>query len=224
MARRSKAQQKHTNKNIARVNADRGNEENAALVTDLNDNSSAVSLVSSRTSRIRDSMDRVIAARVTDLKDTIHNVRRQCARAKTTVKGLRTKSKDTSAEAKAACADSARKDRLIDSLRRDKHALYMRNHRAPQKLESAVGDAQSFSLKEKGVFTPRVREMARNLTAICKVPVANVGAVMETCAKGFGMKLTRGSMDKHSASRIALEGYIASDMQLVQEIHEAGGK
>ena len=226
MARRSKAQQEQARAHIARVNANRaGNKENTPS-TDLGDDLSAVSRSSlaSRASHVSDSVRRIVDARVADLKNTIHNVRRQCRRAKTAASGLRAKAKSAAAEAEDARADAARKDRLIDSLRRDKHALYVRNQRASQKLDAAVDDAQSFSLKDKGVFTPRVREMTRNLTAICKVPIANVGAVIETCAKGFGKTLIGGSMDKHSASRITLEGYVASDMQLVQEIHEAGGK
>ncbi|KZP26121.1 hypothetical protein FIBSPDRAFT_949598 [Athelia psychrophila] len=210
---------------MSRINAARGDKENAHRAIDL-ELDPAVSRVpeSLSASRAGASMRHIIDTRVADLKKTVHNVRRQCTRAKTAVSGLRTKAKDASAITEAARLDSARKDRLIDSLRRDKHTLYMRSRRAPQQLDSAVEHAQSFSLKEKGIFTPRVREMARNLTAICKVPVANIGAVIETCAKGFGKQLTGGSMDKHSASRIALEGYIASDMQLVHEIHEAGGK
>ncbi|KAF7982030.1 hypothetical protein HWV62_30286 [Athelia sp. TMB] len=225
MARRSKAQREHSRVSMAPINATRGDEENTIPApTDSDDSRSVVSGVSSLASRASDSVRCVVDARVADLKNTIHNVRRQCKRAKTAASGLRAKAKSAAAEAEDARADAARKDRLIDALRRDKHMFYMRNQRASQKLDSAVDDAQSFSLKEKGVFTPRVREMTRNLTAICKVPIVNVGAVIETCAKGFRKTLIGGSMDKHSASRIALEGHVASDMQLVQEIHEASGK
>ncbi|KIM88216.1 hypothetical protein PILCRDRAFT_3255 [Piloderma croceum F 1598] len=98
----------------------------------------------------------------------------------------------------------------------------MHVNRVLGKQKVAVEKAQSYYLKEKGVFKEAVREMTWDLMSICHVPVAHIDSVIHTVAKGFGIDV-KDSMDKHSASCITLEGQVTLDMQLVHEIHNTGG-
>jgi len=99
----------------------------------------------------------------------------------------------------------------------------MHDNCALQKLEAAVEKLQTHALKVKGVFKEEVREMTRDLTSICWVPLARVNSVIHVVAWGLSI-IVEDSIDKYSALRITLEGQIAVDMQLVNEIHTAGGK
>ncbi|KZP10314.1 hypothetical protein FIBSPDRAFT_913879 [Athelia psychrophila] len=75
-------------------------------------------------------------------------------------------------------------------------------------------------MKEKGIITDKAREMVRELAG-CNVPIARVNDVVHAVSKGLGVNVAD-SIDKHSVSRIILEGKAASEIQLVHEIHESG--
>lgn len=161
-------------------------------------------------------------AQLLDMQRLLHNTCHKLTWAKGTTNDSHTKAKDTLFDAKCLRADLERSERLVESLKKDKNTLCMRDNCASQKRDAAVNSTRSFSLKEKGVFTEPVQEMAHDLTSICQVPVARVNSVIHAVAKEFGIRVN-GSMDKHSAARITLKGQVASDIQLIQEIHNAGG-
>jgi len=209
---RSRAQKAQSRTNISQMNS--GDKENSkpfsGNFSDGNDASKAPSALG--TERVR----------ALDLKRLVHNTRRKLKRAEDSKANLRAQAKDALSEAENSREKLRRAEQLIESLKKTKNTLRMRVKRSSQKQEVAVEKSQSRSLKEKGVFKEIVREMTRDLTSLCRVPVARVDSVIHTVARGFGITV-EDSIDKHSVSRITLEGQVAADMQLVQEIHNAGG-
>jgi chromosome segregation ATPase len=157
-----------------------------------------------------------------ELKRKLHNTRRKLTRAEASKVDLRAQAKQTASDAESSHEKLGRAEKIIDTLRKAKNTLRMRVTRASRKQDVAVEKSKSHVLKEKGVFKENIREMTRELTSICRVPVARVDSVIQTVAKGLGIAV-EDSMDKHSVSRITLEGQVAADMQLVHEIHNAGG-
>jgi hypothetical protein len=65
--------------------------------------------------------------------------------------------------------------------------------------------------------------MTQELVAKCSMPVTWVNKVIMTIARGFGITV-KDTVDKHSVSRILLEGELAPEIQLVSEMHNAGSK
>jgi DNA anti-recombination protein RmuC len=216
---RSKAQKAHPLASMAKINS--GNKGNADPSSgNSSDGNSSNS--HDRTSEAP-SLLRVVRVQVLELKRKLHNTHRKLTRAKNSKVNLRAQATGAKSDAKISREKLGHAERVIGSLKKTKDVLCMHVNRAAKKQEVAVKKSQSHSLKEKGVFGEAVREMTRDLTSICQVPVARVDSVIHTVAKGFGITV-KDSMDKHSASRITLEGQVAADMQLVQEIHDAGGK
>jgi len=103
---------------------------------------------------------------------------------------------------------------------RHKNALCMCASRAINHKKTIAGMPKAHNLKSKGVFKDTSREMVRDLV-VSGVPLRNVDSVIQTVSHGVGVDL-RDSIDKHSVSRIIHEGGLAAEMQLVQEIHNAG--
>jgi hypothetical protein len=158
-----------------------------------------------------------------ECKRVLHNMRRKLTRAEKTKDKLRDKANNALSDANYTWEKLGCAEHMVASLKWVKNTLWMHDSRATWKLEAAVEQSQSHSLKEKGVFKEEVQEMAWNLTSICWVPLARGNSVIQVVAHGLGVTV-EDSIDKHSAARITLEGQVAADMQLVNEIHDAGGK
>lgn len=107
------------------------------------------------------------------------------------------------------------------SFRTVKNTLRMRNQRTILKQKKAIKMVKHHWLKKKGVITESTREMVRELV-VCGVPVKKLYPAIEAVAQGFGLHIGD-SLTKHSVSRIVLEGKIASQIQLVEEIDNSGG-
>ena len=215
---RSQAQRAHARLSMAKINA--GNKENdissSGGISDGNNSHSGNSGPSN-------SALRIARVRVLESKRLLHNTRRKLTRAENTKDKLRTQAKDALSDAKSSQEKLSRAERVIASLKKAKNTLRKRDSRVSQKLQAAAENLQSHSLKEKGVFKEEVREMTRDLTSICRVPLARVNTVIHAVARGLGVTVND-TIDKHSAARITLEGQVAADLQLVTEIHDAGGK
>jgi len=161
--------------------------------------------------------------RIAELKRKLHNERRKLSRAENSKAALRTKAVNAETELVDAQADLARVTAQNEGLQRKAHASFMRGYRAPGRLRRDAEKSQTRFLKEKGVITDSSREMTRELVAECSVPVTRVNKVIRTVARGFGITV-KDTVDKHSVSRILLEGELASEIQLVSEMHNAGSK
>ncbi|KIM79991.1 hypothetical protein PILCRDRAFT_89849 [Piloderma croceum F 1598] len=108
-----------------------------------------------------------------------------------------------------------------EGLQRKAHASFMRGYRALGRLHRDAEKSQTQFFKEKGVITDSSQEMTGELVAECSMPVTRVNKVIRTVARGFGITL-KDTVDKHSVSHILLEGELASEIQLVSEMHNAG--
>lgn len=108
------------------------------------------------------------------------------------------------------------------SLRKSKNTLRMRNNRAVQQQKNVAAELRTYFLKEKGVITDEAREMVRELVQ-CGVPVEKINWAIHVIASGIGVDVVD-SLDKRSVAWIVLEGKVASQMQLVEEMHNSGGK
>jgi len=219
MVARSKAQRAQARAAMIKINS--GNKENVGSSSDRFSDGNASD--SRNTPSEPPSALRTERVRVLEYKRLLHNTRRKLTRAENAKGNLRAQTKEAQSDAEASRAKLGRVERVLATLQRAKNTLRMRDNRAPQKLEAAVEKSQTHALKVKGVFKEEVREMTRDLTSICRVPLARVNSVIHVVARGLGI-IVEDSIDKHSASRITLEGQVAVDMQLVNEIHTAGGK
>lgn len=152
-------------------------------------------------------------------KRKLHNVQRKLVRSTRSQAQSRADALEAQKELSVTQAELNRTLDANERLKRDKNALRMCRDRVPEQLERAVDQSKQVSMKEKGVFTDRAREMVREL-ASCNVPIARVNDVVQAVSKGVGVEITD-TIDKHSVSRIVLEGKLASDMQIVHEVHEA---
>jgi len=172
---------------------------------------------------ISDSALKCERVRALDFKRKLHNECRKWVRAEHSKAEFRAQAADALNTLAKTRDDLARNSAQIETLKREKHTLFMRDYRALEKKQRAVEKSQTVQLKEKGIIAEASREMVRNLTSHCNVPVARINSVIQTVSQGLGIAVTD-SIDKHSVSRITLEGQVASEIQLVSEIHEAGSK
>ncbi|GLB36791.1 hypothetical protein LshimejAT787_0310830 [Lyophyllum shimeji] len=112
-------------------------------------------------------------------------------------------------------------------LKKKNHALYMQTSRAPGQKARAVEKAlkrgaqedRTFHIKEKGVITEETRSLVRDLVSI-GVPAMHVGRTVKRVAEASGTCL-EGDFSSRSVSRICLEGGIASEIQIADEISKA---
>lgn len=118
-------------------------------------------------------------------------------------------------------------------LSRRNHTLTMRNSRAMKPKKHAVlveemsqaGPKMSgpiLKLKDKGSFTDESRTMVRDLVATLNVPATSVKGVVQAVAGALGAKV-EGVMSSRSVRRMVLEGGVAAEAQLVDEINQAEG-
>ncbi|KDQ10140.1 hypothetical protein BOTBODRAFT_116269 [Botryobasidium botryosum FD-172 SS1] len=105
----------------------------------------------------------------------------------------------------------------LEELQRTNNMLRMRDARAPQRLQNAVTSAMTFHLKLRGIITTDTREMIRDFAAL-GVPAAKINEAIHIATKGAGIT-TLGDVDRQSVAQIVLEGLIATEIQLVQEMH-----
>ncbi|KIM77638.1 hypothetical protein PILCRDRAFT_11892 [Piloderma croceum F 1598] len=218
MVARSKAQRAHARAAMIKINS--GNKENVG--------SSSGHFSDGNTSDSRNKPSEPPSAlqtervRVLEYKRLLHNARCKLTRAENAKGNLRAQTKEAQSDAEASRAKLGHVERVLATLQRAKNTLWMCDSRASQKLEAAVERSQTHVLKAKGVFKEEVREMTRDLMSICRVPLAWVNSVIHVVARGLGI-IVEDSIDKLSALHITLEGQVAADMQLVNEIHTAGG-
>jgi hypothetical protein len=159
---RSRAQKAQSHTNVSRLNS--GDKENSKPFSDNfsdgNNASKAPSVLGTE------------HVRALDLKRLLHNTCRKLKWAEDSKANLHAQAKDALSEAENSREKLRRAEQLIESLKKTKNTLRMHVKRSLQKQEVAVVKSQSRSLKEKGVFKEIVREMTRDLTSLCRVPVA----------------------------------------------------
>ena len=165
----------------------------------------------------------VVETHVAKLKRKLHNERRKLSHAESSKAALRTKASNAEMELMHTQQNLARVTAQNDSLKQKDHASFMCDCRAPAKRHKMEEISKAYFLKEKGIITDSSWEMTRELVAECSVPVTQVNKVIRTVAKGLGITV-KDTVDKHSVSRILLEGELASEIQLVSELHNAGSK
>ncbi|KIK35064.1 hypothetical protein CY34DRAFT_26709 [Suillus luteus UH-Slu-Lm8-n1] len=86
----------------------------------------------------------------------------------------------------------------------------------------ATEAASTFSLKEKGVFTNVSRAMVRDLVANLDIPLRSINATINVVAEALGVEV-EGDVSQRSIRRMVIEGGIAAETQLVDEITCARG-
>ena len=126
-------------------------------------------------------------------------------------------------------ADLTGKETQLVTYKKRVHKLRMQTSRLSDSQSRAVQSAvakvsterSTFKLKEKGVITAPVRALTRELVHL-GIPVAKIGSTIHTTAKTFGIPI-EGSLTTRSVSRIMLEGGIAAEMQIIDEIHKSKG-
>lgn len=120
-----------------------------------------------------------------------------------------------------------------EELEREHNASRMRKARAPAKearmveraavsaREQALASRQTLVLKEKGVIPDNFWALVRDLTAEGVADV-KVDKVCNIFAAHNGMTV-KGSIDRRSVGRINLEGGIASQMHVTQQVGDTKG-
>jgi hypothetical protein len=113
----------------------------------------------------------------------------------------------------------------ISDLTKRVHKLNMRDVRAKAK---AAGDdssdeeesAGTFQVKgEQGIVTNDARALARDLVGL-GVPASNVNTVIRTVAQPMGITV-EGNISDRTVCCVVLEGGIAAQVQVVDEVHRA---
>ncbi|EPQ53476.1 hypothetical protein GLOTRDRAFT_130812 [Gloeophyllum trabeum ATCC 11539] len=116
------------------------------------------------------------------------------------------------------------------SLRKDKDTLRKRISRASGQQDRAIQKAvekaelahQAVDLTTKGTYTSDSRNMVRDLVSGGRVEGANVNAVIKIVANGLGVDLDELRIPSaRSVGRMVSEGYIAGQLQSVDEMHQA---
>jgi len=136
----------------------------------------------------------------------------------------------TTCSASQSTLDTLRARNLV--LSRRNRTLTMRNSRAMKAKKRAMveevdqaGPKMSkpiLKLKDKGNFTDESRTMVRDLVATLNVPATSVNGVVQVVAGALGAEV-EGAMSCRSVRRMVLEGGIAAEAQLVDEINQAEG-
>ena len=92
-------------------------------------------------------------------------------------------------------------------------------------VKSAVAKVSTkhstFKLKEKGAIPAPICALSHELVHL-GIPVTKVDSTIHTTAKTLGISI-EGSLTKPSVSHIMLEGGIATEMQIADEIHKHKG-
>lgn len=88
---------------------------------------------------------------------------------------------------------------------------------------TSVVPKPTFHLKEGGIFTDNSRAMVRDLVAKLDVPIASVNSAIEVVANTMGVQV-EGSVSSRTARRIVMEGGVAVETQLVDEIGQSRGR
>jgi hypothetical protein len=216
---RSAKQKEHARASMSQINSiypNSGNKENNNCSPgSSNSNSKPI-----KGSSVSKSAARLLQGQLADAKRVLNNTRCRLKRSQDSNNTLQDVARNALSEAETSHEKVSMSERLLNILHKAKNTYRMRDRRAPDRINAAVEVSQSHALKEKGIFTESVREMTRDLTAVCRVPIARVNDVIHTVARGLGMSV-EGSIDKHSVARITLEAGVGAEMQIVHEIHNA---